>query len=104
MCRLKSSELNWEEKQKVVQSLKGLLSDCNLLNFKDRKLSNFVHLSLKGLKPNERFDPDSLLEILNQFKDGEKYVMSDIKEKIKNLIIQENKNNESPLGEAFLKS
>ena len=76
------------------------------MNFKDSKNNNFIHLALKGLGKDSRFDKNQLIDILNSFcktSEGEKmnFDFYKIKPKLSELISSDNKEGKSALGEAF---
>ena len=85
----------------VIQCYKDLLREVNLLEFRDRKNNNFLHLFLKGIGKNERFSNLTILKLLNDYKEGTKYGLEDVRDDIQKLVIEENNSGSSPIGDAF---
>ena len=71
VCRLNCSGLKSYQMDNVVKRYIDILKEVDLLGFRDKKGNNFLHLMIKGIKKEERFDIKEILFFLNKFKEGQ---------------------------------
>lgn len=55
VCRLNCSGLGSNMMSQVIKCYRDILKEVKLLDFRDRKNNNVLHLILKGIKKEQRF-------------------------------------------------